>query len=250
MGRMLLLVVGSVAAVLGVATPASSLVLPFQASLAIELGNVPAVVIASTGVAALNGSGGGGALASLDLGAGAVGGGPVFLPVTDPGVGPIEGLIAEIANGAGHFATGGGALGGVMPLPGFYKVCLFGSCDAAPPANLTIPLTPIGVGGQVTAMGAVSLTVYGAPWTGGTASIGVVTRMGYAMGPGSATGSTAQIGGKLQLVTPIYVTTSIGASAVAPAFAVLTLHFVPEPATLGLLASGVAGLAWVGARRR
>lgn len=248
MGRMLPVLAGSLAWVLIAATPAAALVLPFASTLAIEFGNSPSVVIASSGVATLNGSGGGAALVSLDLAAGAVGGGPVFVPVTDPAVAPIGGLIAEIANDAGHFVAGAGALGGVMPLPGFYKVCLFDSCEF-PPTNLTVPLTPIGAGGQATAMGVVNVTVFGAPWTSGTASIGAVTRMGYAMGPDSASGTTAQVGGKVQLVTPIYVTTNIGASPVLPAFAVLTLHFVPEPATALLFGAGIGWLGWCGRRR-
>lgn len=230
------------------AAPAAALVLSFEARLAIEFGTSPAVVIASTGFATLNGSGGGGALASLDLATGAVGGGPVLVPVTDPGLFPIAGLIGTIENDAGHFARGGGTLGGEMPLPGVYKVCLYTACDGAP-SNLSVPLTPIGAGGQAFATGGVNLTVFGAPWTTGTAAIGTVTRNGFAFGPASAAGSTAQAGGRLQLVTPIAITTNIGASAVIPAFATLTLHFVPEPATLVLLAGGVAALAVAGARR-
>jgi hypothetical protein len=54
----------------------------------------------------------------------------------------------------------------------------------------------------------------------------------------------------LQLVTPIDISTNIGASVVLPAFAVLTLRFVPEPAPLTLVAVGLAALGWVGVRRR
>jgi len=45
------------------------------------------------------------------------------------------------------------------------------------------------------------------------------------------------------------VSTNIGASAVLPAFGILTLQFVPEPGTLILLGSGIAGLVAIGRRR-
>ena len=50
-------------------------------------------------------------------------------------------------------------------------------------------------------------------------------------------------------MTPTLISTNIGASAVIPSFATLTLTFVPEPGTLLLLASGVAGLAVLGRKR-
>lgn len=53
----------------------------------------------------------------------------------------------------------------------------------------------------------------------------------------------------LQLVTPISITTNIGSSPIIPAFATLTLHFVPEPTTLLLAVGGFAVLAALGRRR-
>ena len=162
-------------------------------------------------------------------------GGTAFASITDPGALPITGLLATVGNAPGTLVpSGGGSLGGSLPLAGAVRVCLFGqgACDS-PAANLSVPLTPIGSGGHATVAAVVNLTVFGAPWTSGTAAIGSITRMGSAMGPASATGSTAQVGGRLQLVTPISITTNIGASVVLPAFAILTLHFVPEPAERG-----------------
>jgi hypothetical protein len=50
-------------------------------------------------------------------------------------------------------------------------------------------------------------------------------------------------------VTPIFISTNIGAFAVVPAFGFFNLHFVPEPGTLVLLGSGIAGLVAFGRSR-
>ena len=93
------------------------------------------------------------------------------------------------------------------------------------------------------------MTVVGAPWTTGTAFAGTLSAMGFAHGPASLTSSTAQISGSVRLVTPIFISTNIAGSSVIPAFGFLTLHFVPEPGTLVLLGSGIAGLVAFGRRR-
>jgi len=69
-------------------------------------------------------------------------------------------------------------------------------------------------------------------------------------GPASNGASSAANGsGAVQLVTPIFVSTNIGASAIVPGFGILNLHFVPEPGTLMLLGSGIAGLVAFGRSR-
>jgi hypothetical protein len=55
--------------------------------------------------------------------------------------------------------------------------------------------------------------------------------------------------GTVSLVTPVFVSTNIGPSAVVPVFAFLNLHFVPEPGTLVLLGAGIAGLVSSGRTR-
>jgi hypothetical protein len=182
----------------------------------------------------------------------------LLVPVTDPAASPIKGVILTAHNGVANFGAGGGGagigngtpankFGGVMPINGFAKVCLFASCGyPLNAANLNIPLSVVGAGGFTDVVGAVNLTVIGAPWTTGTASVGTITKMGSAA-PNSNTGNGS---GTVQLVTPIFISTNIaGASAVVPAFGILTLHFVPEPGTLLLLGSGIAGLVAFGRSR-
>jgi len=47
-------------------------------------------------------------------------------------------------------------------------------------------------------------------------------------------------------VTPIFVSTNLSPTALLPMFGTLDLHFVPEPGTLLLLGSGIAGLVLSG----
>src|SRR5690606_21927742 len=151
----------------------------------------------------------------------------------------ILGVQVTAQNGAGNFN-----LAGPMPILGQAKVCLFAPCAAPPPANVSVPLSVVGAGGTTTVSALVNLTVVGAPWTTGTAAVGADTVMGGTSGGG------AVAGGSVQLVTPIFISTNIGASAVLPAFGILTLNFVPEPGTLVLLGSGIAGLVMFGRSRR
>ncbi len=234
--------------------PAAAVTLPFEAGLVVKFGAAATISIGAvgSGVAIANGSGGPGPLTSLALPAGFLATPNVVVSITDPAANPIGGLILQPANGTGAFAIGGAQLGGVMSLPGRLRVCLFGSC-AAPAANLTVPLTPIGAGGFATALGSLNVTVNGAPWTTGTVmaqGLGTSTFTGYAQGPASAPSSTALPGGSLLLVTPFTMVTSIPADGPLSGFAFLTLRFVPEPATGLLVAGGIALLAGLGRRHQ
>lgn len=238
------------------AAEARAAALPFTATLAMEFEGLPFAPIPGSGVAIANGSGGGVHLQSLALPSGVLAGTGLVAPITDPGAAPIEGLQLTAAPGAGSFAeTAMGAVGGAMPLLGAAKVCLFAPCGGAI-ANIAVPLSVIGVGGLLYVDGPVNLTVAGAPWTTGAAILALpyspylTYRSGSAQGPASGTSTTAQIGGSVQLVTPILVSTNINADIpYFTGFARLTLHFVPEPATLVLLTGGIA-LLGANARRR
>ena len=245
--RKLLRVLAAGFIAMGVAGQAHAASFDFTGTIAIQLATLDPVLIGGSGTAIVNGTGGAaGHLTALQVPASPFSITGLVLPVTDPTVFPIAGVQVSGHNAAGNFAGSGGAgFGGTMAIIGASKICLFGTCGAAV-SNLSVPLTVVGVGGVALVTGAVNLTVLGAPWTTGTAAIGTAfTQMG-GVSPQSNTGAPS---GTVTLVTPIFVSTNIGASAIVPAFGILTLHFVPEPGTLMLLGSGIAGLVAFGRSR-
>jgi hypothetical protein len=226
---------------LGWATPAAAAPLAFTGSLAILVGPF-GVGVPGAGFAEVDGHG---HLGQLGVPASSFQVQGLVVPITTTQAAPISGLQITAANQSGVFDNPGG---GTMPLLGSAKVCLYGACSAAV-ANLTVPLDVVGRAASVTVTGPVSLTVVGAPWTIGTAQVGSETAMGFAYGPGSQTSSTARASGAIQLVTPIAISTNLPSDfAQVAAFAVMTLHFVPEPTTLVLLGAGIAITAALGRR--
>ncbi len=162
--------------------------------------------------------------------------------------------------------SGGPPGGGTMGLSGTAKICLWflPACQL----HIPLPLTPtaggagFGLGGPRTVSGpyGMNATLQNAPWTIGqpvmtihTVNSNVTTPIlpgGFAHGPASVTSSTAQRSGALQLVTVSKVFTTHPIFHEYPMSGILSLHFVPEPGTLLMLALGVVGLAAAGRWRR
>jgi len=124
----------------------------------------------------------------------------------------------------------------------------------------------VGIGGLITVGGdsPIRISIEAAPWTvktatavdqtdnqTGTAAFHNVTAMGFAHGPASATTSTAQPSGVLQIVTPSQIRTnlSLGSNVKLAVITQLLVRFIPEPGMLLLIGSGVVGLAVLGRNR-
>jgi hypothetical protein len=236
----------------GLSAPAHASTVSFTGTLAVALATLPPIAVTATGTADVTGLGT--SITALSLSGGTFST-TVTIAITDPAAAPITQVIASVTNGAGSFSTIPGADinnnfatdltgtgSGTMGIQGASKVGIF----AGPLVNLTVPFTSggngVGLGGNIvtaTSPVGIGVSVRGAPWTTGTATVGTATAMGFVTG------------NSIQLVSPTFISiTGAGTGvAVLPAFGVLTLSFVPEPGTLLLLASGVAGLAVLGRKR-
>jgi hypothetical protein len=238
---------------LGLAASSEAAQLPFRnATISVQISTLEPLTVPSSGSISgtLNGSVGATAVQSATMPAGAFAVTGFVVPVTDPGAAPIAGVQATIMNAVGSFtAAGGGAgnFGGVMGLIGVNKVCLFAACPSAV-ANVTVPISVVGKGGKAYATFYVNVTVGGAPWTSGT--LMVPTQMGGSLNTTGGRGAPGTDGyAAVKLVTPIFVSTNIGSSALVPAFSVLEFE-VPEPDVLALGAAAVGALVVLGVRRR
>jgi hypothetical protein len=239
---------------IGLAAPAQSAVLNMSGTLGITIGALPPVTIAQApaSVAIAVSTGGGSFIEPAGIFAATV-----TLPTQlFTGVSLISSLNITATNGTGTFTAIGGPLGGfggVKPLLGTAVVGVLGGL-----INLGIPLAIVGAGGVIQGGAATLLvTVTGHIWTTGVASVtGVAVALTTA---GTTTGfvNTASLAGydnrsaghqgTLLLVTPFRVLTN--AAGNLPGFATQLLNFVPEPGTLLLIGSGIAGLAIVGRRK-
>ncbi len=208
-------------------------------SLEIEiLGADPLVIPTTVGVegTVVEGTRTPAAISSLELPESLFEGTDVEVPVV--GIPPLGSIGAfDVASGPGSFAVVGGELEGTLALDGELEACLeFGEPDECPFSGqfLIWNLGVIGSsGGTSTNLGAISLTLVGAPWTTGEAAVGATSRSGSVTDAGD--GFLA-----VELVTPIRFDTSFEPpNDVIPAFGFLAFE-VPEPGSsaLGLFALG------------
>ncbi|HEY5657051.1 MAG TPA: PEP-CTERM sorting domain-containing protein [Myxococcota bacterium] len=208
------------------------------------------------------------------------------IPITDPAVAAIIPSVhitslrinPQVQGGIFAPISGGGATPltrATMPLTGTIRICLFyAGCNSGAitqtlgQQTTSGAYTGVGVGGTFSinpgGTGGIRISIYGAPWTVGTASvmnitdsgaITTLTAMGFAHGPASLTSSTARPGGVLQLVTASQVIATGIPGSPAPGgepsgqINTLRLEFIPEPGVLLLLGSGAAGMALLGRKR-
>jgi hypothetical protein len=150
--------------------------------------------------------------------------------------------------GAGSFS--GTTLAGLLAVPGAIVATLTNYNNYL---VISMPLTSggagVGLGGTVTAapIQGDPWSVQGGPWTTGPAvvynTVGGATTLTLT---GYDNRNAAGLG-MVQLVTPVQLqlaTSSVGTHGV------LTLNFVPEPGTLLLVGTGLAGIALLSRRRR
>jgi len=229
------------------------------------------IATVGTGVATVDSSGD--VLRTLRLAGGLTG--TTTIPLTDPDTLPtVVTLIASHRLGTGTlgpFSAGGPLTQSVLPVPGTNRLCLFfpgTGCNfwSAIPLTGKPPVWPpglpspagVGIGGKITVGFStgpgLTVSLYGAPWTLGAASvtsvrtpngvIGTVTAAGFAHGPASATATAHRVGGVIQIVTPTLVVANVDPPLDRTALmGVLRLRFVPEPSALLLLGAGAASLA-------
>ncbi|MEB2345893.1 MAG: hypothetical protein OZ948_14275 [Deltaproteobacteria bacterium] len=263
--RVLFGVLASVALAAGLAEPVAAVVVPFRAgrlTIRIDALGTSYSLIApaqgtATGTVDVNRTAT--TLGSFTLQGGLLSAAGVTVPVTDPALQPITGLVGSFENEAGLFTSQSGTLGGTMGLrlpgspaePGIVGVCVIFACDESIP--LEIPLSVVGVGGEEEVpVLHLTFTLAGAPWTIGTASVPVEG------GEVSESGSLAVLGSgwmRVRLVTPIAIGVDPappgGIPAQIAAFGLLDLEIAaPEPGTAAAGATSLGTLSVLARRRR
>jgi len=235
---------GLVGCILLAAAPAGAAPIQrsFEAVLALHSTLVPPVYLSGTGVATLDVTGD--HVDGLSLPA------AIFATQVTAATGGVE-VRVDATNGAGVFTAASGPWTGSMPVLGTLRICLGGSCDGSPLADVSLPLDVVGAGGTTTASSG-AFVVSGAPWQTATlvlAGTGFVSNFsGYQSGPAGGTSSTALPGGFMLFVTPVHV--AIPGFGGIDFVGELGVTFVPEPGALALAASGLAGCAALGASGR
>jgi hypothetical protein len=255
--RKLAMLFSAVALGAGLASGVHARVLGYEGTLTLEFvqPGFSEFTLTGVGVATVNGSAGRIPLSSLRLGSGISG--VTTVPITDPDLSPLWAFSVVVTLGTGPFApiSGGGSplTQNELPLGGEIRLCiLFSACRSYLPIPLTVGGTRgAGLGGLVTVntfgTAGIKISVTGAPWTIGAATVSSSVRSGFAHGPVSGTTTTAKEGGVVQLVTPVRVTTNLGLDM--DLIGTLRVVLVPEPGTGLLLGAGVIALAAMGRRR-
>jgi hypothetical protein len=248
---------------------ASAKTLGWHGTLDIDIGALEQIRWGGSGVATVNNSGGGSHLNTLRLVGGITGSGTI--PVTDPDTtGTIPSFKMSVTLGTGTLSGISGAPPlnppAAIPVAGVTRVCLFapGICSPSLSLNNTTNsgATGLGVGGLMTmgGNGTVRISIEIGPWTLGSVTainqtkdggFKTITKTGFVHGAASNNSSTATGSGVIQLITPQQIiTTGIGGNATALSlFAVMTLHFIPEPGLLLMIGSGVVALGLLGRSR-
>jgi hypothetical protein len=204
--------------------------------------------------------------------------GTAALPVTDPTAAPMTSIEASVdfASGDLRIDASGGTFGtpvladGELAIPGQVRMWFLvgGPHGGMFPLDLTTvtysgATNGLGVGGIATAggIGAIRMSLYGAPFTVNTATVMVLTDGGAPVtllssgslhGPYSFPSTAALSGGRLSVVTPIRVTsldTPEGGNDF-PGFLRVEIRLLPEPGVLLLLVAGGSGLLLMGRTRR
>jgi hypothetical protein len=185
--------------------------------------------------------------------------GGATVPLSDPELSPLVSLRAQMTLGTGIIGQiSGGAISenplspNVLPVGGVFRLCiLFMGCISYIPVELTESGTRgVGIGGLVTINGfgkaGIKISAINEPWTIKTAVIASIptdngfaftttSKFGFAHGPQSATSSTANQSGVVQLVAPVRVITTLAGTT--PLFAILRIHLFGS----GVVAMGIAG---------